>query len=261
MSDETQLLVASAATIAAAMLVVWTLSVRIRNTGIVDVFWGIGFVLVAVVSFAIGDGYTLRKVLVLALAGIWGLRLGLHLGVRNVGKPEDFRYARMREKSGARWGIESLFRVFLAQGIAMWTVSLPLQYAMGAGTPERLTWKDGLGAGLWAIGFAFEAIGDLQLRRFKAAPSSPAAVMDRGLWRYTRHPNYFGDATLWWGLFVIALNAPDVWWTIAGPLLMTFVLTRITGVPILERHLMRSRPGYAEYARRTSAFFPLPPKR
>jgi steroid 5-alpha reductase family enzyme len=254
-------LAASAAVVAGAMVIVWLLSLKTRNTGIVDVFWGPGFALVALAAFPLGDGYTPRRVLVLALAAVWGLRLGAHLGIRNVGKPEDFRYARMRERSGGRWGIESLFKVFAVQAVAMWTVSLPLQFAQSAGPPERLTWRDALGVGLWALGFAFESIGDAQLRRFKADPSSAGAVMDRGLWRYTRHPNYFGDATLWWGFFVIALNSPDGWWTIVGPIMMTFVLARITGVPILERHLMRTRPGYEDYARRTSALFPLPPRR
>lgn len=261
MGEEAQILLASAAAVVAALILVWLLSLRMRNAGIVDVFWGPGLVLVALVAFALGDGYMPRRVLVLALAVVWGLRLGLHLGLRNIGKPEDFRYARMRERSGERFGIESLVKVFAVQAVAMWVVSLPLQYAQMSGTPDRLTWRDALGVPLWVLGFAFEALGDAQLRRFKADPASAGEVMDRGLWRYTRHPNYFGDATLWWGFFVIALNSPDGWWTIASPILMTFVLARITGVPILERHMMRTRPGYEEYARRTSALFPLPPRR
>lgn len=261
MSDEGQVLAACAVVVAAAMVFVWLLSLRIRNASIVDVFWGPGFVLAALVAFVLGDGYAPRRVLVLGLAAAWGLRLGLHLGTRNIGKPEDFRYARMRERSGERFGVESLVKVFAVQAVAMWTVSLPLQYSQTSGTPERLTWRDAFGAGLWTVGFAFEAIGDAQLRRFRAEPANAGKVMDRGLWRYTRHPNYFGDATLWWGFFVIALNSPGGWWTIISPVLMTFVLARITGVPILERHMRRTKPGYEEYARRTSALFPLPPRR
>lgn len=260
MTEQARVLIASGAVVAVAMILVWLASLRLRNTGIVDAFWGPGFVIVAITAFMIGDGYTPRRVLVVSLAAAWGLRLGAHLASRNLGKPEDFRYARMREKFGERWGMRSLVSVFLVQGIAMWSVSLPLQFAQISGTPSRLTWRDGLGAALWLVGFAFEAIGDAQLRRFKTDPANAGTVMDRGLWRYTRHPNYFGDATLWWGFFVIALDAPDGWWTIVSPVAMTFVLARITGVPILERHLMHSRPGYAEYVRRTSALFPLPPK-
>ncbi|HJR18238.1 MAG TPA: DUF1295 domain-containing protein [Actinomycetota bacterium] len=261
MSDQARIMLASAFLIVAAMNLVWLASVRMRNVGIVDVFWGIGFVLVALTGFVIGDGYVARRLLVLGLACAWGLRLGIHLGVRNIGKPEDFRYARMRELSKGNFAMETLVRVFAVQALAMWTVSLPLQFAQSSGTPGRMTWLDGLGAGLWLLGFAFESIGDAQLRRFKADPSNAGTVMDRGLWRYTRHPNYFGDAVVWWGFFVIALNSPDGWWAIASPLLMTFVLAKISGVPILEHHLMRSKPGYADYARRTSALFPLPPKR
>lgn len=261
MSDQARIMLASASLVLAAINVVWLISVRIRNAGIVDVFWGFGFVLVALTAFTLGDGYAPRRWLVLALAALWGMRLAVHLGLRNIGKPEDFRYRHMRQRSKGNFAMESLVRVFAVQALAMWTVSLPLQFAQAAGTPERLTWLDALGAGLWVVGFAFEAIGDAQLRRFKADPSNAGTVMDRGLWRYTRHPNYFGDAVLWWGFFVIALNSPDGWWTIVSPVLMTFVLAKISGVPILEKHLIKTRPGYAEYVRRTSALFPLPPKK
>ncbi|MGH2784740.1 MAG: DUF1295 domain-containing protein [Actinomycetota bacterium] len=255
------ILIISVAVVAGSMVLVWLASLGIRNAGIVDVFWGFGFVLVATTAFWIGDGYTPRRVLVLLLASIWGMRLAVHLGLRNLGKPEDFRYARMRQKAGLRFGVKSLFTVFAVQAVAMWVVALPLQLAQAAGTVERVTWRDGVGAGLWLIGFAFESVGDAQLRRFRADPANAGAVMDRGLWRYTRHPNYFGDATLWWGFFVIALNAPDGWWAIVSPLTMTLLLSRISGVPMLERRLRRTRPGYEDYARRTSALFPLPSRR
>jgi steroid 5-alpha reductase family enzyme len=259
-SDQVRLLVASACLIVAAMNLVWLASVRMRNAGIVDVFWGIGFALVALTGLALGDGYLGRRLLVAGVVTVWGLRLAVHLGQRNIGKPEDFRYARMRDRS-PNFAAESLLKVFGVQAVAMLVVSLPVQVAQASGTPDRLTWRDALGVVLWLVGFAFEAIGDAQLRRFKADPGNAGSVMDRGLWRYTRHPNYFGDATMWWGLFVLALNARNGWWSIASPIVMTFLLARITGVPLLERRLMKTRPGYADYARRTSALIPLPPKR
>jgi len=154
----------------------------------------------------------------------------------------------------------SLFTVFLLQGAIMFVVSLPIQVAGAGSTPMRLGVWDGLGATLWLVGFAFETIGDAQLARFKTDPENRGAVMDRGLWRYTRHPNYFGDATLWWGLGLIGVAAPWGWAALAGPVVMTFMLVRVSGVAMLEKSIVERRPGYAEYVRRTSAFLPLPPK-
>ena len=253
-------MLASAAAIAAFMIVTWLSSLALGDASIVDIAWGLGFVGVAWVSFAIGDGADARRWLVALLTTLWGARLAGYLAWRNIGKGEDFRYRAMRRRYGARFGIVSLFVVFGVQGVAMWTVSLPVQAAQVPDTPDGLTVLDFAGIGLWCIGMFFETVGDLQLARFKSDPANAGRVMDRGLWRYTRHPNYFGDFCVWWGLYLIALATGDAWWSIAGPLLMSVLLLRVSGVTLLERHLTRNRPGYDDYVRRTSAFFPRPPR-
>jgi steroid 5-alpha reductase family enzyme len=250
----------SAALLAACLFGLWLVSVRIRNASIVDVFWGIGFALVALSGFAWGEASTApRSLLVSAMVTVWGLRLGGYLLWRNAGHGEDPRYAAMRARAGARFWWRSLFSVFVLQGAILWFVSLPLQVVQAApGGP--LGALDAAGLAVWCIGLIFESVGDLQLARFKADPRNAGAVMDRGLWRYTRHPNYFGDFCAWWGIFGVALSAPHGAYTVASPALMSFLLLRVSGVPLLERGLREHRPGYADYARRTSAFFPRPPR-
>jgi len=184
----------------------------------------------------------------------------LHIARRNWGKGEDFRYQGFRARWGGRFWWVSLFTVFLLQAVLLFAVSLPIQAAGAGETPASLGVFDWLGAGLWLLGFAFETVGDAQLARFKADPASRGRVMDRGLWRYTRHPNYFGDAVLWWGIGLIALAVPWGWLALVGPGLMTFLLVRVSGVAMLEKTIAERRPGYAEYVRRTSGFVPLPPK-
>jgi steroid 5-alpha reductase family enzyme len=243
------------------MLVLWIVSLANKNASIVDIFWGAGFVVIALVTFALGDGYAPRKMLITGLAVIWGLRLATHIGWRNHGKGEDFRYQAMRKRSADRFAVVSLYTVFGLQGVLMWVISLPLQVAQLSREPARLTWLDYLGASLWLIGLGFEAIGDLQLTLFRVNPANKGKVMDRGLWAYTRHPNYFGDALLWWGFFLIALATPGGLWTVISPVLMTTLLMKVSGVALLEKTLVKTRPEYQGYVRRTSAFFPLPPKR
>lgn len=248
------------ASTAALMLFVWLLSLVKKDASIVDIFWGLGFVLIAIVCCAFGGGYQLRKILVTALTAVWGLRLASHIFWRNRGKGEDFRYRAMRARHGKRFPIVSLYSVFALQGLLMWVISLPLQIAQISREPARLTWLDWAGAIIWLVGFGFETIGDLQLAKFKADPANAGNVMDRGLWRYTRHPNYFGDALLWWGFFVIAMSTPAGAWTAISPLLMTALLMKVSGVALLEKTLMKSKPEYRNYARRTNAFFPWLPR-
>jgi len=249
----------SAAIVAGSMLLLWLLSLRLRDVSIVDAFWGTGFLLVAWTGFLSGGGGP-RATLVVALTSLWGLRLSLHLLRRNLGQPEDPRYQAIRKKAGPRFPFTSLFIVFGLQGALIWIISLPLQAALTAPPGVALTPLDDLGAALFIIGLAFEAIGDRQLTRFREDPESRGKVLDTGLWRYTRHPNYFGDALLWWGLTCFAL-ATGAWWTLLSPALMTFFLLRVSGVTLLERGLVKRRPDYQAYVARTSAFIPWFPKR
>lgn len=242
------------------MALVWLVSVRITNASIVDMIWGFVFVVAAVAYFAFTDGYETRKWLVLILTVIWGMRLSLHLTARNWGKPEDFRYQKFRERYGAdRYWWVSFFQVYLLQGTILWFVSLPLLAAQYHETSANLTIFDVLGVIVWGIGIFFEAVGDWQLTRFKANPANKGKVLNTGLWRYTRHPNYFGDSMVWWGLFLIAVSTHWGILTIISPLFMTFLLMRVSGVKLLEKTL-KEKPGYEEYIRRTSAFLPMPPK-
>jgi steroid 5-alpha reductase family enzyme len=255
-----ELLGATAVTVAGCMFAMWLLSLVLRDASIVDIFWGLGFVVIAGLSFWwTQDGEAPRRGLLVTLVSLWGLRLAAYLFWRNAGRGEDPRYAAMRRHWGARFWWVSLFTVFALQGVLMWLVSLPVQ--LGQLAPGgALNALDALGVALFAVGLCFEAVGDWQLARFKADPAHAGQVMDRGLWRYTRHPNYFGDFCVWWGLFVIALATPYGPWTLVGPVVMSVLLMRVSGVPLLERSMHKRRPGYVEYVKRTSAFFPRPPR-
>ena len=247
--------------IGGTMFLLWLLSLLLRDVSIVDVFWGLGFVLVAWVSSATNEVTTTREVVVRALVTIWGLRLTAHILARRAGAGEDPRYQQMRRRWGDAFPAVSLLSVFALQGLGgMFAVSLPLQVAINSPVPDVVRWTDVIGATVALIGFAFEAVGDAQLTAFKADPRNASKVMDRGLWRYTRHPNYFGDALFWWGVGIIALSVADHQWTLIGPAVMTFALLRISGVPILERQMRQTRPDYSEYVARTSAFVPMPPR-
>ena len=247
----------------AAMLAVWLLSLALKDASIVDVFWGLGFVLIATTCFVISDGYQPRRLLVLTLICIWGMRLSTFIFLRNRGKGEDFRYQAMRKRHGSRFAVVSLYTVFGVQGLLMWIVSLPIQVALCDSAVKWFTLFDALGLALWITGFFFEAVGDFQLARFKKDPENRGKVMDRGLWRYTRHPNYFGDALVWWGLFLIAVPAGKeiAIATVISPVIMTELLRNVSGVKLLEKTLAKTKPGYQEYVRRTRAFFPWFPKR
>jgi steroid 5-alpha reductase family enzyme len=232
----------------------------IKNAGIADIFWGIGFIVIAWTAFALASGgYLPRKNLISAMTTIWGIRLAVHVGIRYWGKPEDFRYAAWRAENGPRWWWRSFFQVFLLQGFLMWIISAPIVAAQTSGFPAILTPLDLLGAFVWSIGLLFETIADLQLTRFKGDVSNKGRLLTTGVWRYSRHPNYFGEALLWWGIYIVALAA-GAWWTIFSPILMTWLLLRVSGVALLER-TMKQKPGYEEYMRKTSAFIPWFPKR
>jgi steroid 5-alpha reductase family enzyme len=243
------------------MTLLWLVSLALKNSSIVDIFWGTGFVITAWVAFALTPhGFAARKWLLDVLVTIWGLRLSLHILTRNWGKPEDFRYQAWRKTAGAAWWWRSFFQVFLMQAIILWIVAAPLLAAQISARPNPLIWLDTLAIPLWLIGFFFESVGDWQLRRFKAEPVNKGKVLDRGVWRYTRHPNYFGDATQWWAFYLIALAAGG-WWTLFSPLLMTILLLRVSGVTLLEKTLKEHKPGYKEYVESTPEFIPWFPRK
>jgi steroid 5-alpha reductase family enzyme len=241
------------------MVAGWLVGLLLRDVSVVDVIWGLGFVAVAWVVFAEGSGSPHRRALVAALVSVWGLRLAGHIGLRKLRSPgEDFRYRELRERKGDRFWLTSLANVFILQGVLVWVVSLPLQAA--ANGHAAISGLDIAGIALWATGLFFEAVGDWQLTKFKSDPSSRGRVLDHGLWRYTRHPNYFGDFCVWWGLYLIALSAGG-WWSLPGPLVMSALLLRVSGKDHLERAMVNRKPGYVDYVARTSGFVPLPPRR
>lgn len=257
----TDVLAVNALVLAALFFGLWLVSLVAHDASIVDIFWGIGFVVVAWATALVSDGAAARRVLFVVLVSVWGLRLSGYLAWRNLGRGEDYRYQAMREKYAPRFWFISLWVVFGLQAALAWVVSLPVQAGQVPADPDGLVLLDYLGTAVWATGLAFESIGDWQLARFKADPANQEAVMDRGLWRYTRHPNYFGDFLVWWGLYLVALATVDAWWTIVGPIVMSVLLIRVSGAALLERSLRKRRPGYEEYVARTSAFFPRPPGR
>jgi len=252
-------MLASGAVATGAMVALWALSVRLRDASVVDVFWGPGFAAIAWTSLLVA-GPSGRGLLLASLATAWGLRLGVHLARRRRGHGEDRRYGAMRAARGSRFALISFFTVFLLQAALMWTVSLPIQAGAALGSGEPLGTLDAAGVAVFAVGLWFEAAADAQLARFLADPGSRGRVIQTGLWRYTRHPNYFGDSLVWWGLGLASL-ATGAWWALLGPALMTVLLLRVSGVTLLEQTIGERRPGYAEYASRTSAFFPWPPRR
>lgn len=252
-------LIASALAVAGLMLLMWLLSLARRDVSIVDAAWGLGFVMIVWVTVSLSSSTGPARWLLAGLTTVWGVRLSGYLAWRNHGQPEDKRYARMRSRWGEAFPLVSLFSVFVLQGVVMWVVSLPLQSGV---TQSRGVWSVGhvAGCALWGIGFVFEAVGDWQLSRFKSQPAAAGRILDRGLWRYTRHPNYFGDFCVWWGLFVIAQAGGAAAWTIIGPLTMSLLLMFVSGVTLLERDLTDRKADYADYVRRTNAFFPGPPR-
>ena len=241
----------------------WLASLRLRDASIVDALWGLTYVLAVWAVWLWGDdaaAAAARAWLVTAMVTVWGLRLCRHLATRSRGKPEDHRYATMRRRWRPFW-LWSAVIVFGLQACLVVVVSLPVQAVVGgSANPAALGPLDWLGCAVWAVGVAFEAVADEQLRRFKADPANRAAVLDRGLWRYSRHPNYFGDCCVWWGVYLVAV-AGGAAWTVAGPLVMSILLVRVSGVRLLESTIGDRRPGYSDYARRTSSFLPLPPRR
>jgi steroid 5-alpha reductase family enzyme len=244
------------------MVLLWVVSVAIKDSSIADMYWGMGFVIASWFTYFISDGVAERRWLVLTLVTVWGVRLSGYLIWRNWGV-EDPRYVKFRktvEDKGGNYVLHSLKHVYLLQGFAMWVVALVLIFSLCVDTPAELGVLAYLGVGVWLLGMFFETVADLQLTRFRGDPANKGKVMDRGLWRYTRHPNYFGEACVWVGLFLIAIENPAGVITIVSPVMITYAVMGPTGKALLERR-MKNRPDFEAYVRRTSGFFPLPPKK
>ena len=242
------------------LTLLWIISVFIKNVSIIDLFWGIGFVIINAYYFYNSGPLHLRKIILLVLVSIWGLRLTVHLCIRNLGKAEDFRYQEFRKQFGPkRYWWFSFFQVFLLQGALIVIVSLPLLGVQTQTSTNELNGLDYIAVLVWLVGILFETIGDYQLSKFKKDPSNKGKVLNSGLWRYTRHPNYFGDAAVWWsfGLFSLASGG---YWHILGSVLMTYLIIKVSGVALLEKTL-KSKPKYEDYIKKTSAFFPWFPKK
>ena len=278
----------SAVVVFGAVTLLWAISVAVKDASLVDIFWGFGFLLVGAVCLYLVPVKTPYLILLSAMPIIWGLRLTLYLGKRNLGHGEDKRYVSMQKRAAKKglsemaWRLRTLFSVYWGQGLLIMIVSAPVWVAMATGFSDNGTRKTAvgitpdiaisfigplaiLGAFLWLVGFLFEAIGDAQLAAFIKknkgydGPVDEKPVMDKGLWKYTRHPNYFGNACMWWGIWIVACNAPWGWTTIIGPIIMTLLLTKVSGRDLLERDMGR-RKNYQDYIERTSGFFPMPPK-
>jgi steroid 5-alpha reductase family enzyme len=235
----------------------FAVSVRLGRNDVADIAWGLGFVFLS--YYLVFSGATdMRDVLIATLVTLWGVRLSVYLALRNADKGEDFRYRKWREEWGERVLLISYLRVFLLQGAILLVIAIPLFVSAAEVGPRLDVWA-ALGTVLWTAGFLFETIGDAQLRRFKADPANRGRLMTTGLWGYTRHPNYFGEALLWWGIGVMVLPLPNGWLALLGPAGLTLLLLRVSGVPMLEKKY-EGNPEFEAYRARTSAFFPLPPK-
>ena len=246
-----------------AVLLLWLISIPLRDVSIIDMFFAVVLFGITAVSFVIGNGVAARKQLLLVLVGLWALRITVHLVSRNWGHGEDPRYTKLRSWTNDDRSFVwlSLRKVFLLQGIVIWFVSLPVQFAAAYATPLTLGWPAWLGAGLWAIGFFFESVADYQLTCFRADPANKGTVLRTGLWKYSRHPNYFGELCIWWGLFLIACDNAVGLVTIIGPIMYSFLVINVTGQATLDKKLAREKPGYADYMASTSGLIPMPPKR
>ncbi|MDP8269103.1 MAG: DUF1295 domain-containing protein [Candidatus Tenebribacter davisii] len=241
------------------MNLIFIIAVIKKNNGIVDIAWGLGFILVALFNFFYIPGFTARQLLVTLLIVLWGIRLAHYVNCRNKSKPEDFRYANWRREWGKYWMIRTYFQVFMFQGLFMLIVVSPvfiLHYDSGG----KLGLLEILGSAVWIIGFLFESIGDLQMINFKKDPTNKGKIITSGVWKYTRHPNYFGESAMWWGIFLIVINISNGLWGIISPATITFLLLFVSGIPLLEKKY-KDNPEFQEYARKTSIFIPWFPKK
>ncbi len=259
--DFFQIYLLNLAVLVILMTLLWLVSIWLKNVSIVDLFWGFGFVVSAGVYAVLSEDIGARGLLVLSLVTVWGIRLSGYLAWRNIGKGEDFRYREFRRQYGEKryWWI-SYFQTFLLQGVLMWLISAPLLGSMKVFGVQEISMIDFAGLAIWIIGFVFEAGGDWQLAKFKSNPANKGSVLNSGFWRYTRHPNYFGDAAVWWGFALFSISSGN-YLPVLGSLLMTALIIKVSGVSLLEKTLKSDKPGYANYIRQTSAFLPWFPKK
>lgn len=256
-----QIIITNCAAILAFFFIAWIISLITNDASIADVFWGLGFILVSVLTFILYRGYCTRAIIIMTLVIVWGLRLSIYIFYRKRGKGEDPRYTAMRNKNPKSFWIISLFKVFWLQGLLLIIISLSAQIGIAGQQPAKLLVTDFIGIVIWLTGFIFETVADIQLYVFIHNPANAGKVMNKGLWYYSRHPNYFGESLMWWGIFVIALPVPYGIATIISPLLITYMLLKVSGVTLLESSLKEKRPEYVDYIKTTSAFIPLPKKK
>lgn len=229
-----------------------------KRNDVADVGWGLGFILMAWTSFFISGIFDIRGLLVGILVSIWGLRLAWHIYSRNKGKVEDYRYLAWRKEWGKWFYLRSYLQVYLLQGALLFIIVLPV-LVINKSLGSLFALVDLVGLAVWLFGFYFESVGDSQLAKFIKNPENKGKLMQGGLWAYTRHPNYFGEVTQWWGIWLIALSVPNGWLSIIGPIAITFLILKVSGIPMLEKK-MEENPEFAEYKRKTSIFIPLPRK-
>ncbi len=241
------------------MILIFIMSWIKKDSSIVDIAWGLGFILVSVLTFCLGQKYVSRQILVLILVFIWGIRLAIHIAIRNRGRGEDFRYAQWRRDWGKWFLPRSFFQIFVLQGLLLLIISYPI-IRINHYSETGLNYPDIIGIFVWFIGFCFEAIGDYQLLKFKRKEENRGKIMIKGLWKYTRHPNYFGETLIWWGIFLIALSVKNGWTAIVSPILITFLLLRVSGITMLEKKYVGHKE-FEDYAKRTNAFIPWSPKK
>lgn len=256
-----QLALSGLATTAGLMFAAWLISLPLRNVAIVDIFWGLAVAGAGITWLLVAEPGP-RGALAVGLAVLWAARLALHILWRGRGKPEDRRYREIRARNEPNFAFKSLYLVFALQAVLAWIIAMPLFGAVWGPTPgsRPLGPLDALAAALWLAGFVLQAVADLQMARFQQRPDAGRAVMNQGVWRYSRHPNYFGEVLMWWSIWLIAAGT-GAWWTFFGPLLLTFLLLKVSGVALTEKDIASRRPEYQDYIRRTSAFVPLPPRR
>ncbi len=256
-----EVLIINLAVTAGCLTVLWGISIRIRDASIIDIFWGPGFGIIALTTFGLTSEPGPAGLLLMAFTCLWSIRLGTHLAGRwlSHGRKEDARYVAMRKKAGSGFAVRSFFTVYAFQGILMWSISLPLQIGIMQSAEASFGILTALGCTLFAFGFTIEALADAQLRDFKADPKNEGKILQNGVWSWSRHPNYFGNACLWWGLFLIASETPYGAFTVLSPAVMTFLLLRVSGVALLERRMARAKPDYIDYQQSVNAFVPLPP--